>query len=171
MMPDFTFRGRSWQLTLYTKDGTFWQITCDGDSIKKMESEIRKRMNRIKKAKLGISDELYDIAFTGAVDELEILDDFEKEPELSRNILGVKQFLLKATGNVYKIVIRDLPESSGIAPTLDEPLIITKNQVYSRGYDKTQISFKLLANSVLGSASFMVSRSLFVNPSLMLRRF
>lgn len=157
MMPDFTFRGRSWQLTLYTKDGTFWQITCDGDSIKKMESEIRNRMNRIKKAKSGISDELYDIAFTGAVDEIEILDDFEKDPELSRNIIGVKQFLLKATGSVYKIVIRDLPESSGIAPTLEEPVIITKNQVYSRGYDKTQISFKLLANSVLGSASFMVT--------------
>lgn len=156
MMPDFTFRGRSWQLTLYSKDGTFWQITCDGDSIKKMESEIRKRMNRIKKAKLGISDELYDIAFTGAVDEVEILDDFDKDPELSRNIIGVKQFMLKATGNLYKIVIRDLPES-GIAPTLDEPVIITKNQVYSRGYDKTQISFKLLANSVLGSASFMVT--------------
>lgn len=158
MMPDFTFRGRSWQLTLYTKDGTFWQITCDGDSIKKMESEIRNRMNRIKKAKSGISDfELYDIAFTGAVDEIEILDDFEKDPELSRNIIGVKQFMLKATGSTYKIVIRDLPESSGIAPTLEEPVIITKNQVYSRGYDKTQISFKLLANSVLGSASFMVT--------------
>lgn len=99
MLPDFAFRGRSWQLTLYAKDGTFWQITCDGDSIRDMESEIRNRIHRIKKAKLGISDELYDIAFTGTVEDVEILDEYEKDPELSRNILGLKQFMFKASGS------------------------------------------------------------------------
>ena len=158
MLPDFAFRGRSWQLTLYAKDGTFWQITCDGDSIRDMESEIRNRIHRIKKAKLGISDELFDIAFTGTVEDVEILDEYEKDPELSRSILGLKQFMFKASGSSYKIVIRDLLES-GIAPTLEEPFLITKNHVYSRGYDKTQISFKLLSNSLLGSASFMVGIS------------